>query len=355
MSGHRHDAIFFNISLAKSLYPRKDTLNRNSVMLPSLDGRKANSTTEKKQLSFLGSQALLFKSRWKWGLLYSLAAVAGLFAMPGFLGLLSAESNTLLLLQMTVPAPMISLLIATGMYILNDLVDADLDRINGKKRPIPSGKVSKRQAWTFVLSTNVIAVILAVSTLNVTTMVLVSPMLLIGILYSAPRVKLMNRFVVKTLAIASFYALCAVLGMTSIHGMNAIVANPAPAFYTIVLLGTMIFISSTLSDLGDIPGDKAAGRRTIPIAMGGLSTTKLLIALAVAMIALSFFVYGTVSTAVVVSSGVFFGFVVITLHRMKQSLKSMDSELARAEHKKIFPLHMVLQAILCAGAFLPAI
>ncbi len=355
MSTPHHDGIFFNISLAKLLYPKKAALKHNSVMIPSLDGRKTNDTVEKSQSSLLESQALLLKSRWKWGVLYSLATVAGLFTIPGFFGVLSAESSTLLLLQRIIPAPMISLLIATGMYILNDLIDADLDRANGKKRPIPSGKVSKQQAWIFVLSTNGTAAILAAATLNVATMLLIVPMLLIGILYSAPRVKLMNRFVVKTLAIASFYALCAVLGMTSIHGMDQIVANLAPAFYAIVLLGTMIFISSTLNDLGDMAGDKAAGRRTIPIVMGGLDTIRLLVVLAAAMIVLSWAVYGFVNTAVVISSSVFFAFVITRLQKMKQSLKSIDAELARAQHKRIFPLHMVLQAMLCAGAFLPAI
>ncbi len=241
------------------------------------------------------------------------------------------------------------------MYILNDLVDADLDKANGKKRPIPSGKVSKRQAWIFVLSTNGIAVILAAVTFNVVTMLLIVPMLLIGILYSAPHVKLMNRFVVKTLAIASFYVLCAVLGMTSIHGMDHVVANPAPALHAMMLLGIMIFISSTLNDLGDVAGDKAAGRRTVPIVMGGVDTMRLLIVLAAGMIALSWMVYGLVNTAAVISSSVFFAFVISRLQKMKQSLKSIDAELARAQHKKIFPLHMVLQAILCAGAFLPPI
>ena len=43
------------------------------------------------------------------------------------------------------------------MYILNDLFDADLDRMNGKTdRPIPSGKVSKRQALFFVILMNFI-------------------------------------------------------------------------------------------------------------------------------------------------------------------------------------------------------
>ena len=356
MSIPRHGGIFFNISLAELLYPKKGALKQNSVMLPtpSLNGQKANNTVEKAGSSLLESQAILFKSRWKWGVLYSLVTVAGLFAIPGFLGV-SAESGTLPQLQRIIPAPLISLLVATGMYILNDLIDADLDRANGKKRPIPSGKVSKQQAWIFVLSTNGAAVILAGATLNVATMLLIVPMLLIGIFYSAPRVKLMNRFVVKTLSIASFYVLCAVLGMTSIQGIDQVVANPVPAFYAMMLLGTMIFISSTLNDLGDVAGDKAAGRRTIPIVMGGLDTIRLLIVLAAAMIALSWTVYGIVNTAVVISSSVFFAFVITKLQKMKQNLKSINAELARAGHKKIFPLHMVLQAILCAGAFLPTI
>jgi hypothetical protein len=81
----------------------------------------------------------------------------------------------------------------------------------------------------------------------------------------------------------------------------------------------------------------------------------LLIALTAAMIALSWTVYGSVNTAVVISSSVFFVFVITRLQKMKRSLESIDAELARAGHKKIFPLHMVLQAILCAGAFLPPI
>jgi geranylgeranylglycerol-phosphate geranylgeranyltransferase len=350
----RHDGIFFDISLAEILFPKKDFLKHNTVMMPSIGGLGADNTEEKTQSSLLESQTILFKSRWKWGVLYSLATVVGLFAIPGFLGVLSTESGTLLL-QRIIPAPLISLLVATGMYIVNDLIDAGLDRANGKKRPIPSGRVSKQQAWIFVLSTNGAAVILALTTLNVATMALIVPMLLIGIFYSAPRVKLMNRFVVKTLSIASFYVLCAVLGMTSVQGLDQVVANPAPAFYAMMLLGTMIFISSTLNDLGDVAGDKAAGRRTIPIVMGGPDTIRLLIALAAAMIALSWTVYGSVNTAVVISSSVFFVFVITRLQKMKRSLESIDAELARAGHKKIFPLHMVLQAILCAGAFLPPI
>ena len=124
---------------------------------------------EKGQVSFVRSQLILFQSRKKFGLLYSLATVAGLFCVPDALGAMGMETSIPALLQQTVPLPLISLLVAVGMYILNDLVDADLDRANGKKRPIPSGIVSKRQAWGFIMLTNSAAVALALVTLNPVT------------------------------------------------------------------------------------------------------------------------------------------------------------------------------------------
>ena len=108
---------------------------------------------EKTQVSFLWSQVTLFQSRKKWGLLYSLATVAGLFCIPGISGSITSETEIPLLAQRIIPLPFISLLVATGMYILNDLVDADLDKANGKKRPIPSGVVSKKHAGAFILWT----------------------------------------------------------------------------------------------------------------------------------------------------------------------------------------------------------
>ena len=71
--------------------------------------------------------------------------------------------------------PLSTLLIITGMYVLNDLFDADLDRINGKtNRPIPSGKVSKGHALLFVVVTNVIGLSVPVFSNNQLGIVLAS-------------------------------------------------------------------------------------------------------------------------------------------------------------------------------------
>ena len=103
----------------------------------------------------LKSQLVLFNSRKRWGLLFAIATVSGLFCVPVSLDqILSNYSWSIddaILIANTLFLPISTLLIITGIYVLNDLIDADLDRANGKtKRPIPSGRVSKRHALMFV-------------------------------------------------------------------------------------------------------------------------------------------------------------------------------------------------------------
>ena len=310
---------------------------------------------EKGQVSFVRSQLILFQSRKKFGLLYSLATVAGLFCVPGALGAMGMETSIPALLQQTVPLPLISLLVAVGMYILNDLVDADLDRANGKKRPIPSGIVSKRQAWGFIMLTNSAAVALALVTLNPVSMILLAPMLAIGIMYSAPKVALMNRFVIKNLSIAIFYMMCALLGMTSIYGADLAFSNPSVPVHSMAVFGVMIFVGSIVNDLGDVKGDKAEGRRSIPIVMGGERTVKMLMVLLMSMPAISWMLYILTDGVGITTAAAISVIAILALTRMtkmQHGLKTMDADYMRRQHKKWFPLHMVLQTSLAVGVLL---
>ena len=309
--------------------------------------------------SFLCSQIILFNSRKKHGLLYSVATAAGVFCIPGILNIIGSETDIQLLIQRIIPAPFITLMITVGMFILNDLVDADLDKVNLKNRPIPSGLVSKKQAWTFIMLTNGAALGILISTLPIASAIFVMPMMLIGILYSMPkRIALMKRFVIKNIAIALFYMLCAMLGITWSYGIELAINNPIVTIHTITMSGIMIFVGSTINDLGDIKGDKAAGRRTIPIVLGGENTVKMLIILSVSMPAISWMLYATfvehdsISTmmtpiAVTVVAS-------LALLRMTNIRKMFeDMKLMREQHKKWFPLYMVLQFGMVVGSFLP--
>lgn len=305
------------------------------------------------QASFVSSQWILLQSRKKWGILYSLATVSGLFFIPGALGAMGSEVGILTILQKAMPLPAISFLITVGMFVLNDLVDSDLDRANGKKRPIPSGQVSKRQTWTFIVSTNGAALLLAVFTFNPVSVLIVALMLAIGVMYSAPKIALMKRFVLKTVTIAIYYCLCALLGATS-YGVDLVANNPVVLAHALSMLAIMIFISSTLNDLGDVQGDRAAGRRTVPIVIGKESTIKLSMILAASMLpatwalfALAGFLgdHGSIITAATTS--IFALAVASKMAAMRKGLHDMES--MRRHHKKLFPLNLVLQSNLVAG------
>jgi geranylgeranylglycerol-phosphate geranylgeranyltransferase len=308
----------------------------------------------KTQVSLAKSQLLLLQSRKKWGILYSLATVTGLFFVPSMLGAIWSETEILAIFQKAISMPLVSFLVTVGMFVLNDLVDADLDRANGKNRPIPSGLVSKRQTWTFILLTNGIALLLSVLTFNLVSILIVTMMLVIGIVYSAPKIALMKRFVIKTVTIAIYYSLCALLGMTSIYGLNVVMDNPIVLAHGLSMLVIMIVISSMLNDLGDVAGDRAAGRRTVPIVIGKDSTIKLSMILALCMLPVTWTLYGLMLVAgyhsgiVTVALTSLFGLVVASkMVKMRQGLHDVES--MRKHHRKLFPLNLVLQFSLVAG------
>jgi geranylgeranylglycerol-phosphate geranylgeranyltransferase len=247
-------------------------------------------------------------------------------------------------------------MIAVGLYILNDLIDADADKANSKNRPIPSGLVSKKQAWSFIILTNGAAVGIALVTLDLASIILVVPMILIGIIYSAPKIALMNRFVLKNMAIASFYMLCTMLGITSNYGVDLAMNNLIVPIHTMAMSGIMIFVGSIVNDLGDTKGDKAAGRRTIPIVLGGENTIRMLIILLMIMPAISWMLYWAfveediiplltpIAVTIVASLAVLR---MVKIRKVFEDMKSM-----RNQHKKWFPLYIVLQLGLVWGALL---
>jgi len=256
-------------------------------------------------------------------------------------------------MQMTVPLPTASLLVTAGTYVMNDLVDADLDRVNGKKRPIPSGLVSKRQAWTFVALSFGAAVLFTLATFSPISMVIVMLMLGIGVTYSLPPVVLMKRFIVKTASIAFFYILCALLGMTSALNLDSAMDNPAFITSVLLTLALMVFISSTLNDMGDVDGDRAAGRRTIPIVVGKQNTIKLTMVLAAGVLAITWGFYITALIAghsrpvTVATTTAIASIVLITLGRLRKEVQ--NAEFMRSQHKKLFPLQLIFHPSLITG------
>jgi geranylgeranylglycerol-phosphate geranylgeranyltransferase len=341
----------------------------------------------------LRSQIILFNSRKKWGLLFALATISGLFCVPvGLDQILNNQSASLegvILVTKTVLLPISTLLIITGMYIFNDLIDADLDRMNGKtKRPIPSGNVSKRDALIFVITINLIGISIPLFTGNMIGILFTSIIALIGVLYSVPKISLKDKFVIKTCAIA-IAMMCSLLVGSSIYldeyfkiGINGLIYDdyhpPTQAqlllllfpIFSGLMLALMVFVTSPLNDLGDIRGDKDAGRRTIPIVIGKENTVRLSILIALGMAISSWVLYvATISTppleyndinvyssstSILVLPLAVSLTCLLTVFHLINVLKKLDDQkyVRDSVTKKSMPLHILLQVSLVIGCSL---
>jgi geranylgeranylglycerol-phosphate geranylgeranyltransferase len=106
------------------------------------------------------------------------------------------------------------------------------------------------------------------------------------------------------------------------------------------------------NDLGDFQGDKAAGRRTIPVVIGRINTVKMSMVLVVGMAASSWAIYAIggigLATPALVSA-----FAALVATRMGKTLRGLDDmEFMRKQHKKLFPLHLLLDASLIGGTLM---
>jgi 4-hydroxybenzoate polyprenyltransferase len=335
---------------------------------------KQNSKTEKRRLlgTFALSQLVLLNSRKKWGIMYMLATISGIFVpLVGIYPTVidhGATSFIITTLPRTIPLAVAGFLIITGMYILNDLVDADLDKSNGKKRPIPSGQVTKSQAALFVILSNITGLLLTLSTFNLSSLILASAIVGIGLLYSAPKISLKDRFVLKTLSIAAASMLCLLMG--SSYALNVFyidqhlttsysysVTNTTLlvlCIYAASMSGSIIFITSLLNDLGDVEGDKAFGRRTIPVKLGKKNAVIMTIIIAVIMVVISWtFYYWTPRSIGIVCPILVSAVAIVATAKMAGILTHLtDSKFIRKQHKKSILWHLMLQASLIVGATL---
>jgi geranylgeranylglycerol-phosphate geranylgeranyltransferase len=332
------------------------------------------------------SQLVLFNSRKKWGLLFALATISGMFCVPTALGQIqnsltgAYDAWTILLINLALPLS--TLLIITGMYVLNDLFDADLDRINGKtNRPIPAGRVSKRQALFFVVLMNVIGLCVPVFANNLMGFAFASMIALIGIMYSLPKISLKDRFIIKTCAIAVAMA-CSLLlgasvfldnyfeiGITNSSGLMMFFQTESQIMYPLfasAVLALMVFVTSPLNDLGDIKGDKEAGRKTIPIVLGKRNTVVLSMSIAILIAASSWIFYAMWTPEIINDSNHFPSrfaiglpllvsatciLIVIHLFAVRRRIEEQNY-IRQSVGKKSMPLHLLLQISLVVGCFL---
>ena len=154
-----------------------------------------------------------------------------------------------------------------GSNALNQIYDLEIDRVNKGKRPLPSGRMSMREAWVFTLIAYALTLILAW---------LVAPQgrhecfwivaiaVIATVIYSVPplRTKRLGMWANITIAIPRG-VLLKVAGWSATKTVMA----PEPWFIGSIF-GLFLLGASTTKDFADMEGDRLGGCETLPILYG---------------------------------------------------------------------------------------
>lgn len=243
-----------------------------------------------------------------------------------------------------------------AIYVFNDLTDLQVDLINAPKRPLALQSVTKTDAAVLVLLLNFAGMAIGLWLGPMTFLITIAELLL-GITYSVKPFSFKDRFLIKTLAIGAGGILASlfggVAGAESIGYAAATNTLNVAVVYAASLFLIFLFVTSPINDLADYVGDKAQGRRTIPIIIGQKNTVRLALAVSVVPLLSSLAVLPAVGLSNVTL--VMFAFLAArSIQLLAPLLKGGYSSPAavRSQHKRMVPLHFLLQASLAAGTIL---
>jgi len=152
---------------------------------------------------------------------------------------------------------LVGFILVAGSMIINDILDAEIDAINNPSRPIPSGRVSKKQAATFaaIALTAGLSLAFVLSILNLLIAILAVVLMLYYNRFGKKTGLLGNAVVSANLAIPFIFG-GAVGGITS-------------TLYVFALLAFLAGMGrEVIKGMADIAGDSKRGVRTLAVTKG---------------------------------------------------------------------------------------
>ncbi|MBU7045731.1 MAG: UbiA prenyltransferase family protein [Theionarchaea archaeon] len=152
------------------------------------------------------------------------------------------------------------ILISLSVYIYNDVMEAEADKLNSVKkyRPLPSGEVSVKDALTLVYVSGCCGLFMLLL-VNLYSLVFGLTYFVLLTAYSHPRIRLKGIFPLKESVLALCFPLTSLLGMYAVA--NAFVAH---AFFAGIIIGIFVYlVEPVITDSTDIEEDTLSGVKTL--------------------------------------------------------------------------------------------
>lgn len=151
-------------------------------------------------------------------------------------------------------------LLSIAVYVYNDIIDSELDKfhITKKERPIPSGRVSVRDALIIIYISSFIGLLVSFF-INIICFIFSLSFLILFIIYSYPKIRLKKRVFIKEFSIFVGFIITGIIGSFA----AASVFSPTAAFSS-MLFGIFIFVGQpALQDTFDIEADTLFDVKTL--------------------------------------------------------------------------------------------
>lgn len=149
-----------------------------------------------------------------------------------------------------------SLVMASG-NIINDIQDIDIDKINKPLRPLPSGKITIKEAYSLYI------LFIAIS---ITISSLINEIALLIVLVSIPLLFIYSNYL-KQIPLLGNITVAFLTGLVFIFG-GVVVENSTAAIIPAIFAFMINLIREIVKDMEDVDGDTKAGVITFPVKFG---------------------------------------------------------------------------------------
>jgi len=156
---------------------------------------------------------------------------------------------------------------------INQIFDIENDRINRPLRPLPSGRLTVRQAAVFACLLYGVGLGAAwfVNGAGHWFFAIALTAAVVTLLYSAPPLRLKRWWLTANLAIAlTRGALLVVAGWTTVRAPSEL-----EPWFLGAMMGVFIFGAATSKDYADVEGDRRAGCVTLPVRFGARGASRI--------------------------------------------------------------------------------
>lgn len=155
---------------------------------------------------------------------------------------------------------------------INQIYDLEVDRVNKPQRPLPSGRISHREAGWLTLFLYLFALALA-WWVNWQCFALALTAAILTVIYSVPPLRTKKYGVWANVTIAVPRGLMLkVAGWSTVRG----VTHDWEPWYIGLVFGSFLLGASTTKDFADMKGDAAGGCRTLPVVYGPRRAAKMI-------------------------------------------------------------------------------